>query len=596
MKEVLLHHNRSASRTAWALAALLPTALLGFGAAPAAAQAAGNFQLTPGGWIQQDGAHSHLVDPQVVSVRFLDGATQVGERLAAFGAADGLLEGLSIVRSNRLGIVDLALPEGADPLLVVAALRAQAGVDFAEPNTLGEYTATPNDTSYSSQWNLKNTGQSGGTPGADVDAEAAWDIQDGEASVIIAVLDSGTQWTHTDLASSIWSNPGETLNGLDSDSNGFVDDVRGWDFDGNDNDPTGSFFHGTFVAGCVAASSNNGQGIAALAGGAADGVGCTVMPLNVGNFSPNGAVLDDAIIYAADNGARVITLSLSVGTTSAIDAAVIYAADVKGVFIDCASGNGGSSVAYPANLSRIMAVASTNRNDTKSGFSNPGPEVEVAAPGEDVMSTDLGGGYTLSSGTSFAAPHVAALAGLLFSEDPAATAAGVRAIIRATADDVGASGFDTGTGDGRINAKNALLALSGGFVFGQAVNYGSGVAGMGGVTPSIGTSGGAPSQDDPGFAITMRGGRPSSVAYNLLSLGALNAPFEGGTLLVDLSLPSASVAAIATSANGAATRPLPIPDDVIFVGVQAFSQWIVVDVDGPAGFSFTDGLDLIVGS
>ncbi len=576
-------------------ATVLVAALSASVSAQSLAPSVPGFESTPDGWVLRQDGVVYPVDKRVVSARFADGATDVSARLDALAGVTPELAGLVVVRSNRLGVVDLGIPLGADPLDVVAALREHGDVDFAEPNTLGHYTAVPNDSSYGVQWNLKNTGQSGGTPGADVDAEGAWDIQDGDPSVVIAVLDSGTQWNHPDLASNIWENTDEAFDGTDTDGNGFVDDVRGWDFDGGDNDPSGSFYHGTFVAGCVAASSNNGQGIAALAGGAVDGQGCLVMALNVGNFSPNGAVLDDAIVYAVDNGARVITLSLTVGATSAIDAACTYAQS-NDVFIDCAAGNNGFSVTYPANKPEVMAVASTNRNDVKSGFSNPGAQVEVAAPGESVFSLDLGGGFQTNSGTSFSAPHVAALAGLLFSEDPAATAAGVRAIIRNTADDVGPAGFDTGTGDGRINARNALLALNGGFVFAQALNYGAGTAGFGGETPTISTRNGAPTQGAGAFGITLNDARPASAAYNLLSLGSASVPFEGGTLLVDPFLPSASISVHGTTAGGGALRSVPIPDDPAIVGVQAFSQWIVVDPDGPAGYAFSDGLDLIVGS
>jgi len=568
-------------------------------ALPLHAQLGAAYERTADGWVLNENGRSFMVDSQVVSLRFasdaLGSSEAAAQRLVELAGQHSELAGLSILRSNRLGVHDLQLPAGADPIAMVAALRLHGGVEFAEPNTFGSYTATPNDASFGSQWNLSNSGQSGGTNGADVEAVAAWDIQDGDPSVIIGVLDSGTQWNHPDLATNIWANSDEVINGADSDGNGFIDDIRGWDFDGNDNDPSGSFFHGTFVAGNVAAVSNNGTGIAALAGGAVDGQGCSIMALNVGSFSPNGAVLDDAIIYAADNGARVITLSLTVGQTSAIDAAVDYAHDVKGVFIDCAAGNNGSSVGYPANQPKIMAVASTNHNDSKSGFSNPGPQVEVSAPGENVLSTDLSGNYTTSSGTSFAAPHVAALAGLLFSEDPSQTNAGVRALIRATADDVATPGFDNGTGDGRINALTALQNLRG-FVGGQALNYGAGVPGFNGQTPTISTRNGVPTLGNSSFGLILGSARPGATTYCLLSLGSDSAPFAGGTLLVDLSLPSTMISVHTVSGAGTALRPLGIPNNASFLGVQAFSQWAVVDVDGPAGYALSPGLDLIVGS
>ena len=181
------------------------------------------------------------------------------------------------------------------------------------------------------------------------------------------------------------------------------------------------------------------------------------MNLGVGDFGPNGGILDDAILYAADNGARVITLSLSVGTSNAINDAIAEVYDNMNVYVDCAAGNNGSSVSYPARLERVVAVGATNHNDNAAGFSNPGPEVEVSAPGVDIMSTQLGNSYGESSGTSFAAPYVAALAGLIISEADCVTNEDIRDIMIATAEDVHSSGFDNKTGWGRINVFDAIV-------------------------------------------------------------------------------------------------------------------------------------------
>jgi len=555
------------------------------------AQTSQSFVRDADGWLSVENGRNFRVDASVISAQFVAPIQGLQDFL---GGLDGAAAGLTVIRSNRLGIVDLQLPQGADPLDAVAALEATGAVRFAEVNTIGFYGATPNDPQYSSLWHLHNVGQTGGSADADVDAPEAWDIQDGDPSVIVAVLDSGTDHTHPDLNANIWNNADETADGTDSDGNGFIDDVIGWDFDSNDNDPNGSFYHGTAVAGVVGAVGNNGTNIVGLAGGAADGEGCSIMPLNVGSFSPNGAVLDDAIVYAADNGARVITLSLTVGSTSAINAAVAYA-DGLGVFIDCASGNGGSSVGYPANIPAIMAVASTNHFDNKSGFSNPGPEVEIAAPGENILMTDLGGGTITQSGTSFAAPHVAGLAALMFSANPALTNADVRSVMRATADDVGPVGYDTGTGDGRINAFAAVAAVSDGFVAGVAMPYGVGLAGTGGTLPLISTKGGTPSIGEVGFALRVRFAAPSASAFLVISLAQASLPFKGGLLLVDVTGAYASLFQ-ATNGTGAAQVPLSIPNDPNLLGLPVFGQWLIQDAGAVAGWSMTGGMMLGIGS
>ncbi len=410
-------------------------------------------------WIRHEGAHAFVVDPQVITVRSRDGEP-VADKLVRVTANRRYASPARLLRSNRLGFHDILSPAGQDVMQFVRELRASGAFENVHENTLGRYVgAPPNDPSYSSLWHLHNTGQTGGTSDADVDAPEAWTINDGDASVVVAVLDSGTEWTHSDLSGNIWINSAETLNGIDSDGNGFIDDVRGWDFTNDDNDPSGAFWHGTAVASVVAAQGNNSIGVVGLAGGGCDGIGVQVMAVNVGDFFPIGSVLDDAILYAADNGADIITLSLTVGTSPAIDAAVDAAHDVSGVFLDCASGNNGPSVGYPANLPKIMAVASTNHDDNVSGFSNPGPEVEVAAPGENILMCDTSNSYLTSSGTSFASPHVAALAGLILSERPSMTNAEIRQLIIDTAEDVDAPGIDVNSGAGRINAHQALLNL-----------------------------------------------------------------------------------------------------------------------------------------
>lgn len=301
---------------------------------------------------------------------------------------------------------------------------------------------------------------------------------------MVAVLDSGTDFDHDDLGvgadayENVWLNDGEdawsdpldplTGNGIDDDLNGFADDWKGWDFNNGNNDPSGPFFHGTAVAGAVAAKTHNNLGIAGVAGGQA-GPGSRVMLLGVGDFSPAGSVLDDAILYAAANGAQVVQLSLTVGQSAAIDAALQMAYDVDGVTIVCASGNSGSStVGYPAIDSHVMAIGATNISDLKTGFSQYGDDQELAAPGDDIFLLDLDDGYTTSGGTSFAAPIVSGVIALMLSVSPDLTNDEIRQILHDTADKVGGydynwnlglPGHSRELGYGRVNAAAALAAL-----------------------------------------------------------------------------------------------------------------------------------------
>ncbi|GJM20757.1 MAG: hypothetical protein DHS20C15_06720 [Planctomycetota bacterium] len=524
-----------------------------------------------------------------VSVQPHDLQLDLSAALTELASRDARLANLSVLRQNRLGIADLAFPSERAHADVIDALLASGLVRFAEPQFRGSYTEIPNDAQFPNQWALANTGQSGGTVGSDVRATDAWDIEDGDPSVVVAVLDSGSDWTHADLAAAIWDNTDETLNGADDDGNGYVDDVRGWDFPNNDNDPNGAINHGTSVASVIGAVSGNGLDMAGLAGGAVDGQGATVMPLNVGSFGPDASILDDAILYAVDNGARVITMSLVVPASSAIDAALV-AAENAGVFVDCASGNNGFGVSYPATRPEVMAVASSNRFHSISGFSNQGPEVEVAAPGEDVLMLNLNSGTLTSSGTSFAAPHVAAAAALAFSLRPELTAPQVRTLIQDTARDMGASPNAQGSG---LLDVTALLQAVQNLTQAEVVAFGDGLAGAGGVTPLITTRGGLPFLGNADFAVALASAAPSSNAVLVASFADFELPFKGGTLYVN-PLPPGKMFSSVTGLTGRALVNAPLPEDPALDGMSVFTQWAVFDQEAPAGFALSGALELIL--
>jgi len=278
------------------------------------------------------------------------------------------------------------------------------------------------------------------------------------------VLDSGIQLDHEDLADKVWANPGEIpANGLDDDANGKVDDVHGWHFyhiwDGSrfipaeDATVEDGFGHGTHVAGIVAAASNNGLGIAGLSWGA------RVMAVKVLDNAGKGWYSDVAlgIIYAADNGARIINLSVGGSPESATLCAAAEYAHRKGCLLVAAAGNTGGRVEYPAACEHVLAVAATGPTDERASFSNTGPEVDVAAPGVGIYSTwARWGGYASMSGTSMAAPHASGVAALVWSRWPALSNEALTTQITRAVVDLGSPGWDESTGWGRIDAARAV--------------------------------------------------------------------------------------------------------------------------------------------
>ncbi len=547
-----------------------------------------------GRWWRVERGERFLVSSEEMTARFVDGIENLADFRNQLDDGGALFEGLKVVRSNMLGVVDFSLPEGADPVEIVLAMRATGLVDFAEVGVYGRYVGVPNDPQFSTQWNLRNIGQSGGTSDADVDADEAWDITGGDPSIVVAVIDSGTEYFHPDLAANIWNNSGEIPNnGVDDDGNGFIDDTIGWDFEDDDNSPNTNFFHGTAVAGVVAAVGNNGTGIAGLAGGGDAGGGCSVMPLCAGEFFPISTVVDDAVLYAANNGARVITLSLSVPSDTAIINALSFAHDTANVFIDCSAGNsGGPSISFPATHDDVMAVASTDRNDKRSSFSSTGTDLEVSAPGEDILMLDLNGNYGGSSGTSFSSPHVAALAGLLFSVNPALSNDQVRQLIIDGVDDVEAPGYDTDTGHGRINAATSL-ALATGSILGTTEIYGKGLPGTPG-EPLVSSTGGAPSVGNAIFRILMKNALPSAPYMFVIGFSRAALPFKGGKLLVD---PTGWITLFGTTTTtGRAAIPIPIPPDPALEGLIFDSQWIVADPGAIQGMALSAGFEVTIGT
>jgi subtilisin family serine protease len=305
--------------------------------------------------------------------------------------------GLTVAREYRgkTRFLRLKLKLGQRVAEVMSTLSARPWVAHVQPNYLYRMAAAPNDPRFAEYWGLQNTGQTvngqAGSSGADISAVSAWDEISDCSSVVVAVIDSGVDYSHPDLAANIWNNPGEVIDGIDNDGNGFIDDVRGWDFVQADNDPMDFNSHGTHVAGTLGAVGNNGIGGTGVCWNA------RVMPLRVLNSVGVGTTADivAAIDYAAANGARILNMSFGGPDGVAgdlMDMAIANAA-VQGVLVVAAAGNEGADndllPSYPASYARpnIIAVAATDQQDSLAAFSNFGQiSVDVAAPGTNILS------------------------------------------------------------------------------------------------------------------------------------------------------------------------------------------------------------------
>jgi subtilisin family serine protease len=298
-----------------------------------------------------------------------------------------------------------------------------------------------------------------------IKAPEAWEITQGSEEIVIAVIDGGIDYTLPILADRMWRNPGEIPgNGIDDDGNGYIDDVQGWDFRDDDPDSlegTPLNWHGTFVAGLIAAAVDAATGI----GGVAPRV--KLMDLRFldsrGLFYKNDwPKFAEAIDYAVANGARVINISIySRVTPPDYVRRAIKRAVRSGVLVVTIAGNTGAEVGPLGRLPEVLTVAAVDKNRTSATFSSRGPEVDLAAPGVKVISIVPGGAATASSGTSFAAPHVAGVAALLLSVEPNLSPEGVAEILRSTAEDLDFPGKDPSTGFGLVDAAAAVQTILG---------------------------------------------------------------------------------------------------------------------------------------
>jgi subtilisin family serine protease len=362
-----------------------------------------------------------------------------------------------------LGLVHSHVTSDRSLQSTLQQLRQSDFVEYAEPNYILTAAMIPNDPQFSSLWGLNNGGQTGGVADADIDAPEAWDITVGSPSVIIAVVDSGVDYTHPDLANNIWTNRNEIPgNGIDDDNNGYVDDVRGWDFANRDNDPMDDNDHGTHVAGTIAARGDNDTGVVGVNWMAG------IMPLKFMLATGAGSSADAiaAIDYAVNNGADIINASWGGENFSQAMFDAISAANNAGVLLVAAAGNEGLDTdrnpGYPANynLPNILSVTATDDADILAGFSNFGVgSVDLGAPGVQILSTVPGEGYQTFSGTSMAAPHVTGVIGLLLAANPDLSMVALRTALLDGTDSVSDLAGRTVTG-GRLNAFGALTEVT----------------------------------------------------------------------------------------------------------------------------------------
>ncbi|MCE7984072.1 MAG: hypothetical protein DYG89_23100 [Caldilinea sp. CFX5] len=299
-------------------------------------------------------------------------------------------------------IYRLHLAADANVSTAVELLRTSAAVEYAEPDYLAQAALIPNDPMWGNQWALSK-----------INAPAAWDVTQGAATTIIALIDSGIDPAHPDLVGKLWQNDDIAGNGIDDDQNGKIDDSNGWNFVTEANNVADLNGHGTQVAGVAGASTNNGLGVAGLCWH------CPLMPVVAmqANGVANYSTIANAVVYAAANGASVINLSLGGYADSSLLREAIREAATTAVIVAAAGNDDSVTPFYPAAYPEVIAVAATGATDQKAIFSNYGPWVDLAAPGELIQTTTISD-YTASSGTSVATPLVAGVAGLLKSHHP----------------------------------------------------------------------------------------------------------------------------------------------------------------------------------
>ncbi len=344
-----------------------------------------------------------------------------------------LLRAHSATERNRLREINVrvvAVPERQAEKLI-AALSHNPNIEFAERDFLATSQFLPNDTQVQSgaAWHLSK-----------IQAPQAWDFTTGLSSIAIAILDSGVNLSHPDLVLKL---------------------LPGYNYVANNSNVADDNGHGTAVTGVAAAAGNNGIGVAGVA------YGCMILPVKVSDASGYAAysAIASGINYAANQGARVINISIAgSAASSTLQNAVNYAWAHNAVVVAAAGNNGNSTLMYPAACANVMAISAIEPNDTLSTFSSFGSDIAVSAPGNNIWTTQNDSNYPYGGwwGTSVASPVVAGVAALVASANPSLSNTQIVSLIKANADDLGAAGYDTAFGWGRVNARRSVVTAVGG--------------------------------------------------------------------------------------------------------------------------------------
>ncbi len=390
------------------------------------------------------------------------------------------------LKSNLGSYALVKFSDAIDLDKAIALLREQSFIKSVEPDPVFAVDVIPDDPGFDQQWFHQQQDDH------DLDTPEEWNDGTGNPNVLIGITDTGVLYSHPDLAANIWTNEAESqgLPGVDDDSNGYIDDIHGWDFvsslsyaysgedaSAEDNDPSDFNGHGTHIAGIIGAVTNNGVGVAGIAGGFSPSAGVALVPLRIGGSILNpithqeqGVIIlsaaAEAFDYARQIGVDVLNCSWGSTTLASFVTAVDNALS-DGITICVAAGNDGTvplasyNANYLATLDDAIVVAAVDSFDVKAPFSNFGPTIDVSAPGVDIYSTfsnHYTATYAYLSGTSMAAPMVTGIVGLIKSSYSAYTESEIQTIIKESADDISALNpdFSTSLGSGRVNAKSAV--------------------------------------------------------------------------------------------------------------------------------------------
>jgi subtilisin family serine protease len=391
--------------------------------------------------------------PGEILIKFTPGARGL-EKASARAQVNALK-----LRTFRSGAEHWRLGPGQGVGRAVERLGRNPNVQYVEPNYILTADVIPNDPRFDELWGMRNTGQTGGTADADIDADMAWGVSTGSHSVLVAVIDTGIDYNHPDLAANIWTNPGEIPgNGIDDDGNGYPDDVHGYDFYNDDGDPFDDHGHGTHCAGTIGGIGDNGIGVAGV------NWNVTIMGLKFLSSGGSGSTADAvaAVDYSVMMGVDLTSNSWGGGSYSQALYDAIAGANANEMAFVAAAGNGyadnDASPHYPSSydLPNVIAVAATDHDDAKAAFSNWGAtSVDLGAPGVDILSTLPGNNYGPNSGTSMATPHVAGVAALIRAVSPAVPVGQLKSVLLNATDPVASMAGRTVSG-GRLNAFFAI--------------------------------------------------------------------------------------------------------------------------------------------